>query len=72
MNPTVALLAAEWLSFLRYPSSLVMLIPIVAILVTGILGIVKLLLRHRERMAMIERGLHPDYPPEQDDVPNRP
>lgn len=72
MDPSVVLLAVEWPSFLSNPATLVLLIPIVAILVGGITGIVKLLLRHRERMAMIERGLHPDYPPEQDDVPNRP
>jgi len=72
MGPSVVLLAVEWPSFLSNPATLVLLIPIVAILVGGITGIVKLLLRHRERMAMIERGLHPDYPPEEDDVPNRP
>jgi hypothetical protein len=29
-------------------------------LVLGIVWIAKLLIRHRERMAMIERGIHPD------------
>ena len=45
--------------------TLALLIPIVAIvsafLVGGILGLTRLIFRHRERMAMIERGmLHPD------------
>ena len=44
--------------------TLALLIPIVAIvsvfLVGGILGLTKLIFRHRERMAMIERGMHPD------------
>jgi hypothetical protein len=34
---------------------------IVALLVVGIPVIAKQLLRHRERMAMIERGMHPDH-----------
>ena len=38
-------------------------IPIVAILVGGIIAMAKLLIRHRERMAMIKRGMHPDHPP---------
>ena len=39
-------------------------IPIVAIIVMGVSGVVKRLIIHRERMAMIEQGLHPDFPPE--------
>lgn len=66
MNQSVALLAAwEWPPFLTGPDTLVFAIPIIAILVGGIVGITKLLIRHRERMAMIERGMHPDHPPEQ-------
>lgn len=37
---------------------------VVGIVIAGIVITVKLLIRHRERMAMIERGIHPDYPPE--------
>jgi hypothetical protein len=37
----------------------------VAIVVGGTVAIVKALISHRERMALIERGLHPDYPPEE-------
>jgi hypothetical protein len=39
------------------------MIPIVAILVGGISEIVKRIFRHRERMAMIERGMNPDEKP---------
>ena len=46
------------------------LVAITAIVVGGIMGIAKLVIRHRERMAMIERGMHPDLkreePPETD------
>lgn len=38
------------------PGTLIFLIPVVAI----IAGIVGRVLKHRERMAMIERGMHPD------------
>ncbi len=39
------------------------MIPIVAIV--GAFGTVigRLWMRHRERMALIEMGIHPDYPP---------
>ena len=52
------------------------LVAITAILVWGIMGIVKLLIRHRERMAMIERGMHPDLkeeePPTAEDSRTKP
>ena len=38
------------------------LIPITAIIVAGISGIIKMVLNHQERIAMIERGIHPDAP----------
>jgi hypothetical protein len=44
-------------------------IPIVAIIVGGAVAIAKLLIRHRERMVMIEMGMHPDYPPLEVDGP---
>jgi len=44
----------------------VWLVPIAAILVWGIIEITKLILRHQERVAKIERGINPDGPwPEQ-------
>jgi hypothetical protein len=52
---------------LRDPEDLVMiipvialLIPIVAIIMGGLIKIVKMILVHRERIAMIENGLDPD------------
>lgn len=39
---------------------LALMIPIVAILVGGIIAVVKILIRHNERMAMIQQGIHPD------------
>jgi hypothetical protein len=45
---------------------LALLIPIVAIVVGGIIVVAKFIINHHERMAMIDKGLHPDYPPEDD------
>jgi hypothetical protein len=36
------------------------LIPITAILVGGVITVVVLVLRHQERIAMIQRGIDPD------------
>ena len=44
------------------PRVLVFMIPIVAILVGGSIVITRMMIRHRERLAMIERGIHPDAP----------
>ncbi|MGO9113924.1 MAG: hypothetical protein ACLP9L_32240 [Thermoguttaceae bacterium] len=60
MGPIAPLLMADWFSIFGNPATLVLMIPIVAILVGGITGIAKLIIRHRERMAMIERGMDPD------------
>jgi len=54
------------------PEVLIFMIPIVAVVVGGIVAIVKLMIRHRERMIMIEHGLHPDYPPKELDGPSDP
>jgi len=51
---------AAWPAFLSHPNTLVFMIPIAAILVGGVMGVAKLVMRHRERMAMIERGIDPD------------
>ena len=53
----------RWLEFLSN-DHLALLIPITFILVYGIVAITKTLLRHRERMAMIERGMNPHFPPD--------
>ena len=52
------------MSFLSRPEILALLIPIVAIVVGGLVAIIKMMIRHQERMAMIERGMHPDHPDE--------
>jgi hypothetical protein len=44
-----------------------LLIPIVGIISITIAVIVKKAFAHRERMAMIERGIHPDYPTENEE-----
>jgi hypothetical protein len=38
----------------------VWLVPISAIGVWGVIELVKMILAHQERLAMIERGIHPD------------
>jgi len=40
----------------------VWLIPISAIVVWGIIEVTKMVLRHNERIAKIERGINPDGP----------
>ena len=39
-----------------------LLVPIIAILVGGAIGITTLILKHQERIAKIERGIDPDAP----------
>ena len=47
-------------AFFRLLSSLgVFLIPIVSVIVGGVIVVVVLVLRHQERIAMIERGIVP-------------
>ncbi len=55
---------AEHLRMFLKPDTLALMIPVVAILVGGIIAIMKILIHHRERMTMIEHGIHPDYHPE--------
>jgi hypothetical protein len=38
----------------------VWLVPIAAIVVWGVIEIVKMALAHQERLALIEHGIHPD------------
>ncbi len=53
----------DWLQHL-HAGTLALLVPIVAIIVGGIVGgavaITFAMIRHRERLAMIEKGIHPD------------
>jgi len=62
----------SWSDFLSRVDLLALMIPIVAIVVGGVVAIVVALVRHRERMAMIERGLYPEDPPEEDDPEQEP
>jgi len=55
----------SWNSLLE-PEVLVFLIPIAAIVVGGIVSIVGSVIKHRERMSMIEQGIHPDHLPDEE------
>jgi hypothetical protein len=72
MNQIVALLADwKWWPLLLNHKTLGCAIGIAAVLVVGITVIAKLLIRHRERMTMIEGGMHPDHPQEQSGPQNQ-
>jgi len=60
------------ISVLQNPAALVMLIPIVAIALGMGGAILRTYFRHRERMAMIEMGIHPDFPPPLGDAEEEP
>ena len=53
------------------PQVVSMLIPIAAIIMGGIYITAKAYMRHKERLAMIERGMNPDQP-EVEDNPKLP
>jgi hypothetical protein len=50
------------------PDVVVFLIPIVAIIAGATIKIVKMVHAHNERITMIQHGIHPDYPPENDEI----
>jgi hypothetical protein len=50
------------------PEIFVFLIPLVAIIGGVTIKIVKMIHTHNERIAMIQHGVHPDYPPEDIEV----
>jgi hypothetical protein len=54
----------DWLRDVS-PGTLSMLVPIVAIICGIGYAITKAVIHHRERMAMIERGMNPDAPQSQ-------
>lgn len=54
-------------SLLNSPVFLALMIPIVAIIVGGVIAVITMIIRHNERMAMIERGMHPDAPKDEDE-----
>lgn len=51
-----------WTEILDNPVALGCLVGIIAIITGGITSIVRMYIKHQERMAMIERGMHPDHP----------
>ena len=59
-------MSSPWWQQILRPDNLAELGPIVFLVVCvvtgGTIGIVKLVHRHRERMAMIEQGMNPDQP----------
>lgn len=63
--PSSAGRAFEWMMLFN-PAVVWVLIPIVAILAGTIAKIIQRSQEHRERMAMIGAGLHPDFPPDED------
>ena len=50
----------HWQAFFLNPAVVWVLIPITAIVFSGVTGIYTLYCRHQERIAMIENGIHPD------------
>jgi hypothetical protein len=65
-----------WTSRFLEPDVMPFLIPIagillgaIAVIVGGVVKILKMLIIHRERMAKIAHGMDPDYPPPADAGP---
>ena len=50
----------DWRMFFLNPAVVWVLIPIAAILLSGIQALAKMYFTHQERIAMIEQGIHPD------------
>lgn len=61
-------MSIRWLS----PDTAPFAVAIVAITVFGLVALVSAWIRHRERMAMIERGMHPDAPSEKPGPTSKP
>ena len=65
----------NWHDVLK-PEVMALAVPILGIAVGGILGAIsiisKAILKHRERMAMIERGMHPDLVVDSEEVVEEP
>ena len=61
----------DWSNLLTNPATAVFVVAAIAIVVMGVVKVVTVYLRHRERVEMIRRGMHPDVPsagPESDDI----
>ena len=65
----------SWQDVLQ-PEVMALAVPILGIAVGGVLGAIsiisKAILRHRERMAMIERGMHPDLVVDTEEITEEP
>ena len=61
----------SWNALLQ-PEIIVFVIGGVAIVVSGTVAIIKVMVRHRERMTMIEQGMHPDHPPDEESAEHDP
>lgn len=55
--------ASDLVGRILRPEVLPFCVGVVAIVMGGVVAVVKLILRHRERMAKIEMGMDPDAPP---------
>ncbi len=55
-------MAIDWNRILS-PELIWIIIPVAAILVGGTLAVLQQIHRHQERKAMIDQGIHPDFPP---------
>jgi len=64
------LTSIDWSRLFEQPDTLYVLLSVVAIVAGAvvIVMIAKFLIAHRERMALIKRGIHPDYPPDDAEV----
>jgi hypothetical protein len=51
---------SDWWVYLVQSPFLFYMIPIVGILAWAVVSLVRMQHRHQERLAMIERGMHPD------------
>jgi hypothetical protein len=49
------------------PDVMPFMVGTVAIVSGAIIAIVKMVIKHHERITMIQHGIHPDYPPETDE-----
>jgi hypothetical protein len=63
-------MAIDWNRILS-PDLIWIIIPVTAILIGGTLAVLQQIHRHQERKAMIDQGIHPDYPPDDEATPSR-
>jgi hypothetical protein len=59
----------SWLDLFADPLVLLIGIPALGIILAALLIILRSSMSHRQRMAMIERGLHPDDPRARREMP---